>query len=179
MKEKAGGNNGNKRELRQRKSSQQEANINDDEIVESCKVGSLTPDSTHQSFKWKTPPSPLSLTDTWLPTQLGLAGLLFKILNLLLKDDLRRHRMFPLVPQQELWGVRHVKAGGHRHHVLRPRHCRRVCGRPQSSSWSEVDNLEIGTARTSINIYNTKGKKTPKNYSSFLEGTIFQYLWFI
>ena len=32
------GSSGGKREVRQRKSSQQEVNINDDEIVESCKV---------------------------------------------------------------------------------------------------------------------------------------------
>ena len=89
-----------------------------------------------------------------------MSGYLSEILISGRTDDLRRYRVFPLVPQQELRGVRHVKAGSHRHHVLRPRHCRRVCGRQKSSSRSEVDNLEIGTARTSINIHNAKGKIT-------------------
>ena len=108
-----------------------------------------------------------------------MSGYLFEILISGRSDDLRRYRVFPLVPQQELRGVRHVKAGGHRHHVLRPRHCRRLCGRSQSSPRSEVDNLYIRTAGTVrlehllISIMQ-RSKKTPQN-SYFLEGKIFQY----
>ena len=59
------GSSGGKREVRQRKSSQQEVNINDDEIVESCKVRIISQQSTHPSYKIQTG-SIISVTETLL-----------------------------------------------------------------------------------------------------------------